>query len=214
MSIVAPALTAATVDEFRVAIERLKGFATRVHIDLSDGQFAPSFLIPIGQVYWPANWQVDIHAMVTQPSLQLAEYIKLRPYSIILHAEAGEDILPLLNQIKEAGIQAGVGLLKSTVPSIVAPLIQAADHVMIFSGDLGHYGGVASLMQLEKIRLIKNINPNVEIGWDGGVNASNAYTLTQGGVDVLNVGGALANAQDPAGMYDTLVKETQKRGII
>lgn len=38
-------------------------------------------------------------------------------------------------------------------------------------------------MQLEKIRLIKAINPSVEIGWDGGVAVDNAYSLVQGGVD-------------------------------
>ena len=85
---------------------------------------------------------------------------------------------------------------------------------MVFSGDLGHYGGTASLMQLEKVRLIKAINPNAEIGWDGGVSVDNAYTLTQGGVDVLNTGGAVANANDPALAYATLVKEINKHGVI
>jgi ribulose-phosphate 3-epimerase len=85
---------------------------------------------------------------------------------------------------------------------------------MVFTGTLGQYGGTASLMQLEKVRLIKAISPNVEIGWDGGVNIDNAYTLTQGGVDVLNVGKALAAAADPGQMYAKLVSEINKRGVI
>jgi ribulose-phosphate 3-epimerase len=70
------------------------------------------------------------------------------------------------------------------------------------------------MMQLEKIRLIRKIKPNVEVGWDGGVNTENAYTLTQGGVDVLNVGGAIANSQNPAETYNQLVKEINKHGVI
>ncbi|HEU4830956.1 MAG TPA: hypothetical protein VFS65_02160, partial [Candidatus Saccharimonadales bacterium] len=93
-------------------------------------------------------------------------------------------------------------------------LIKAADHVMVFSGDLGHYGGTASLMQLEKVRLIKAINLEVEVGWDGGVSVENAFTLTQGGVDVLNTGGALAKTNDPASVYATLVQEINKQGVI
>lgn len=85
---------------------------------------------------------------------------------------------------------------------------------MIFSGTLGSHGGTASLMQLEKVRLIKGINPNVEIGWDGGVTVDNAYTLRQGGVDVLNVGGAIAQAADPAQVYKTLISEINKHGVI
>ena len=69
-------------------------------------------------------------------------------------------------------------------------------------------------MQLEKVRLVKRISPEVEVGWDGGVNVENAYTLTQGGVDVLNVGGAIANSQVPADTYNELVKEINKHGVI
>ncbi len=85
---------------------------------------------------------------------------------------------------------------------------------MIFSGDLGKFGGTASMMQLEKVRLVKKIKPNVEIGWDGGVQLDNAYTLSQGNVDVLNVGGAIAKSDNPAETYNELVKETNKHGVI
>ena len=46
------------------------------------------------------------------------------------------------------------------------------------------------------------------------MSLENAYTLTQGGVNVLNTGGALANAEDPAATYEALVKEINKHGII
>ena len=85
---------------------------------------------------------------------------------------------------------------------------------MIFSGELGSYGGTASLMQLEKIRLIKTINSSVEIGWDGGVTLDNAFSLAQGGVNVLNVGGTIAQSVDPAATYRTLVSEINKQGVI
>jgi ribulose-phosphate 3-epimerase len=120
----------------------------------------------------------------------------------------------VLKRVKQAGIKAGIALQRTTVPATVADAIEEADHVMVFTGTLGQYGGTASLMQLEKVRLIKAISPNVEIGWDGGVNLDNAYTLTQGGVDVLNVGKALAAAADPGQMYAKLVSEINKRGVI
>ena len=100
------------------------------------------------------------------------------------------------------------------MPSTVEDAIKEADHVMIFSGDLGKFGGTASLMQLEKVRLVKKIKPEVEIGWDGGVSLENAYTLAQGGVDVLNVGGAIAKAASPVDAYNGLVREINKNGVI
>ena len=104
--------------------------------------------------------------------------------------------------------------LKANGHSTVAEIIKAVDHVMIFSGELGKYGGEASLMQIEKVRLIKAINPNVEIGWDGGVSIENAYTLSQGGVDVLNSGGEMAESPDPASTYQLLIREINKHGVI
>jgi ribulose-phosphate 3-epimerase len=203
-----------TEEEYKAYIDKIQPFTQRVHIDTSDGEFAPTFLLGEDRMWWPKEWAVDVHAMVARPAEHVDALIRLKPNLIIFHVETGINLLPIMDKIKQAGIKAGVALLRPTVPSTVADTIKAADHVMIFSGDLGHYGGTASLMQLEKVRLIKAINPNAEIGWDGGVSMDNAYTLAQGGIDVLNVGGALANSNDPATMYSALVKEIGKHGVI
>ena len=214
MSEVVPAILVEDEMAYKNAVDRLHPFAKHVHIDISDGEFAPSFTVGVDKLWWPQEWVVDIHAMVARPIEQLEALIALKPRMIIFHVEAVADIVPALQQIKRAGIKAGIALQRPTVPATVEAAIKEADHVMIFTGTLGKYGGTASLMQLEKVRLVKMINPNAEIGWDGGVNADNAYTLTQGGVDILNVGGAIAKAADPAQMYATLVSETNKHGVI
>ena len=133
---------------------------------------------------------------------------------IIIHAEATGDVKTALMQIRQAGIMAGLALLKPTVPRTVEELIKIADHVMIFSGELGRFGGTASLMQLEKIRLVKAINPSVEIGWDGGVSIDNAYSLVQGGVNVLNVGGVIQKSSDPRTIFSRLQQEINKTSVL
>lgn len=214
MTVIAPTILAETIDEYKASVDRLVPFAQRVHIDISDGEFAPNFLVDEAQLWWPKEWQVDIHAMVMRPSEHLARLIALKPNMIIFHAEIEEDRSALINQIKAAGIKAGIALLRTTVPLAVADIIKLADHVMIFSGELGKNGGTASLMQLEKVRLIKAINPAVEIGWDGGVNLENAYTLAQGNVSVLNTGETITQAEDAAAAYAALTKEINKHGVI
>ncbi len=214
MSVIAPAILADTPEAYKLSIDRYHPFTQRVHIDLADGEFVPTFTIGVDQLWWPQEWQVDIHAMVARPAEYVDVLTALKPHTIIFHVEAVADIIPVLKRVKQAGVKAGIALQRPTVPATVADAIEEADHVMVFTGTLGQYGGTASLMQLEKVRLIKAISPNVEIGWDGGVNLDNAYTLTQGGVDVLNVGKALASAADPGQMYAKLVSEINKRGVI
>ena len=214
MTVVVPAILADSTDSYKSQVERLHGVGDRVHIDISDGEFAPSLTLGASQIWWPQEWSADIHAMVARPSEHLQALISLRPHMIIFHVETTENIVPILQQIKQAGIKAGLALLKTTVPSMVSQAINESDHVMIFTGNLGHYGGEASLMQLEKARLIRMIKPDIEIGWDGGANADNAYSLAQGGVDVVNVGGAFVQAASPADLYAKLVSEVNKQGVI
>lgn len=211
---IAPAVLAETTDQFKQMMEKIHQLANRVHIDITDGEFAPTFTINAAEAWWPQGWHADIHAMVARPSEYVDQLIALRCDLIIFHAEVQEDLLPILQKVKAAGMKAGIALQRPTVPSTVAPLIQASDHVMIFSGDLGKYGGTASLMQLEKVRLIRAIKPDVEIGWDGGVTLENAFGLAQGGVDVLNVGGTIAKSADPGATYSALVAEINKHGVI
>ena len=213
-SVIAPAILAENAQQYKEQVDRITGFAERVHIDLTDGEFAPTFTVSIPELWAPEGWTIDIHAMVNKLDEYVPKLIALRPHLIIIHAEAEGDVLGALKEIKRSGIMAGLALLKPTVPQTVEELIKEAEHVLIFSGELGKFGGTASLMQLEKIRLVKVINPNVEIGWDGGVVVDNAYSLVQGGVNVLNVGGTIQKATDPPAMFAKLQQEISKTGVL
>lgn len=214
MAVIAPTMLCETEDDYKATVERLHAFAQRVHIDLTDGEFAPTFTVGVNQLWWPQEWVVDIHAMVAHPSQYVDALIQLHPSTVIFHAEAAEDLTPTIAKLKQAGIKAGVALLKPTVPSEVSNYIEIADHVLVFSGDLGHYGGTASLMQLEKVRLVRKIHPEVEVGWDGGANPENVFSLAQGTVDVINCGGAINKAADPAAAYKQMVDEINKHSVI
>ncbi len=214
MSIVVPAILAENAVQYKEQIDKISGLANRVHIDITDGNFAPTFTVGIPDLWAPEGWTVDIHVMAHDLQDYVSKLIALRPNLIIVHAEAKSDVLGALNQIKQADIRAGLALLRPTVPKTVEPLIKAAEHVLIFSGDLGRFGGTASLMQLEKIRLVKAINPAVEIGWDGGATVENSYSLVQGGVDVLNVGGAIQKSGDPSSVLERLQQEINKTGVL
>ena len=211
---IVPCITVETEDEYKAMVERLAPFATRVHIDIMDGEFAPTKSIPVDKIWWPQEWTVDIHAMVARPSEYVDALIQMRPTIVIFHVEVEEDLAPTIQKLKAVGIRAGVGLLKPTVPNTVTEYIETADHVLVFCGNLGYYGGKASLMQLEKVRLIRNIHPEVEVGWDGGANLDNAFSLAQGGIDVINCGGAIAQAADAADAYQRLVVEINKESVI
>lgn len=43
MPVIAPCICVETDDQFKTSIEKIVPFAERVHIDISDGEFAPVF---------------------------------------------------------------------------------------------------------------------------------------------------------------------------
>ncbi len=211
---IVPAILTDNKQDFRAQVERINVFTRRVQIDVTDGVFAPTQTLDITNIWWPKNWEADLHLMAARPSEQLDTILKLTPSLCILHAEASEDLMPSFERLKNAGIKTGVALLPSTYPGDVKQYIDMADHVLIFAGQLGIQGNPADLMQMEKIALIRNMKPEVEIGWDGGANETNVRALAHADLDVINVGAAISQAENPAAVFEELVAEIDKSGVV
>ena len=212
--IIAPTLLTADANEFTKLIGLFPTFAKRMQIDVVDGSFVSTTTIPESAITaLPANIEIDFHMMVARPSEHLPHILRLKPSLCIFHAEAAEDLLPIFAQLKQAGIKAGVAILPRTYPGLVEHYIKAADHVLIFAGTLGKNGGEADLLQVEKVKLIRAINPDVEIGWDGGVNMDNVRTLAHSDINILNAGSSIAKKDDPKKSWEELMQEKTQRGI-
>ncbi len=204
MAVICPTVLAAEPHEFREQVERVMPFAKRIQIDLMDGQFAPTKSIELEKVWWPPSIVADIHLMYQRPDEYLGTLVKLRPHLVIVHSEATVDHMYFAAELHRHGIRAGLSVLRQTPIEWVERLLPSYDHLLIFSGDLGRFGGEADVGLLAKAKKAKHLNPDIEIGWDGGVNADNAATLANGGIDVLNVGGFIQQASNPQDAYATL----------
>ncbi|MBQ8985110.1 hypothetical protein IJ076_00925 [Candidatus Saccharibacteria bacterium] len=211
---VVPAILAQSKLEYRQQVERVSNFTRRIHVDVSDGAFAPSTTLDISNIWWPKEWKADIHLMAAYPSQQLDVILKLAPSLCILHAEASEDLLPIFGSLKQSGIRTGLAILPTTYPGLVKQYIDVVDHVLIFAGQLGVQGSPADMMQMEKIGIVRSMKPELEIGWDGGANKSTMRALAHADLDVINVGSALSKVENPAEAYHELVSEIDKNGVV
>jgi len=205
MAVICPTITETTIEGYNKRIESLATFAERIHPDLTDGDFAPNKTINLAQLHWPDAMIVDLHVMYRHPVQHLETVIALKPHMMVFHAEADGDLSQLIDSLQSVGVKAGLALLQETTVESQKDLIAKADHVLVFSGNLGYHGGSVDFSQTSKIAQIKAINPNAEIGWDGGVNDKHAKNLVTAGVDVLNTGGFIAHAENPRETYENLV---------
>jgi ribulose-phosphate 3-epimerase len=204
VSNICPTVTAYDLDEYRAQINHVIPFADRIHVDLMDGQFAPTQSPPLDTIWLPAHKVCDIHLMYQRPMDYLQQLIQLRPNMVVIHNEADVHHMHFAAELHKEGIKAGLALLQDTPVTHAEQVMHSFDHVLIFSGNLGHHGGQANLELLDKVREVRAVHPEAEIGWDGGINAENARQLIEAGVDVLNVGGYVQRADDPAAAYATL----------
>lgn len=213
MPIIAPTITAETEESFQKQIEKVNPLAVRLHIDFSDGQFAPRKLLPPSKTWWPVGLKTDFHLMYQQPGQVFEESIRHKPHLIILHAESGGDFKAMAEAIKSHEIKVGVALLPQTQPNHIMPALELIDHVLIFSGNLGYQGGsYADPTLLNKVLVLRDKKPSLEIGWDGGINPENISELILGGVDVLNVGGYIQAAHDPAKAFKYIQRIADETG--
>lgn len=209
MATICPTVMGENAADYRSAINRVGGFASRLHIDFSDGNFSKPQLIPVGDAYWPDGIEIDFHIMYQRPMGVLEQVIIRQPHLVIVHAEA-EGVGQFVNDIQGFGIKVGVALLPGTSVDVIKPYSKLLDHVLIFSGKLGSYGGVVNFEHLAKVTRIRQLCPTIEIGWDGGIKYNNIERLIVGGIDVLNVGGFIQKADFPEKAYDILVEEVLK----
>lgn len=205
MSVVCPTVLATTEEEYSVQMKRAAAFAPRIQVDLMDGDFASPKSIDLEKIWWPESVTADIHLMYRNPGEYLDKLIELNPSLVIIHAEASVDHKAFAERLHQSAISAGLCLLADTPISKVKDFIDEFDHVLIFGGKLGSFGGNADLAQLEKVKQAIELKPTLEIGWDGGANDTIAKQLADGGIDVINAGGFIQKSENPEASYQKLV---------
>jgi pentose-5-phosphate-3-epimerase len=213
MAIICPTITAETSADYKSQLEKVTSFAKRIQIDLMDGAFTMNRSVLPEEAWWPVGMHADLHLMFKDPLEATRTLVAHQPSLIIIHAEAKGSFRQVYELCKHKNVKIGIALLASTKPDVIKDVLAEIDHVLIFSGNLGHQGGsFADLSLLEKVDYLKDKNSQLEIGWDGGVNNRNVSELITGGVDVLNVGSYLQSAADAEKAYTDLFRIAEETG--
>jgi ribulose-phosphate 3-epimerase len=194
-------------------MERYSKFTKRVQIDITDGEFSRNKTLGLDSIFWPKGMKVDLHMMVASPLDYVDKIIEMKPNLAIFHVEA-EDLMPTYMSLKGSGVKFGVAFLRETYPGNYAQILGHADHALIFSGNLGEYGGAADPLMLGKVGILRRANPGIEIGWDGGANLENVLDMANAGVNVINVGNYIAGSENPEERFRMLECEISQKGSL
>lgn len=202
---VAPSILSADFSRLGEEIKAVEAAgADLIHVDVMDGHFVPN--ITIGPLVVQAARKVtklplDVHLMITNPELYIADFAKAGADYITVHVETAHHLNRLVQSIKEhTGVKTSVSLNPATPLSVLDYILADVDMVLIMSVNPG-FGGQAfipsALDKIGKLRKrIDELGLKTEIEVDGGVKPENAARIIDAGADILVAGSAVFGAKD------------------
>ncbi len=203
--LVAPSILAADFANLQRDIELInKSEADWLHVDIMDGLFVPniSFGFPvIKAIKKYADKPLDVHLMIIDPDRYLKDFKEAGAAVITVHLEACPNLHRTIQHIKELGCKAGVALNPHSPVALLEDIVADLDLVLIMSVNPG-FGGQRFIEQTyKKLNDIntfkKQLNPNLLIEVDGGVDIGNATKLINSGANVLVAGSSVFASINP-----------------
>jgi len=199
---IAPSILTADFNHLGGAIEAAQAAGVDwLHLDVMDGHFVPN--LTFGPLVAAAaraatTLPLDVHLMVAQPERLLDAFIAAGADRISVHIEACVHLQRVVQQIKEAGVCAGVALNPATPLHLLEEILPDLDQVLLMSVNPG-FGGQeyipASTTKVQRLAatLAERGLQGMEIIVDGGVKPHNAAAIASAGATVLVVGSAIFN---------------------
>jgi ribulose-phosphate 3-epimerase len=209
---IAPSILSADFSRLAEEVQAVdRAGADYIHIDVMDGHFVPN--ITIGPLVVAALRKVtdkplDVHLMIENPDLYIADFAKAGADIISVHQEAVPHLHRTVQLIKSLGKQAGVSLNPATPVETLDVILDQLDLVLVMSVNPG-FGGQAFISSaLDKIRALRQRITQrglaTELQVDGGIKVDNIREVVAAGADVLVAGSAVFNANDYAATITAL----------
>lgn len=204
--IIAPSILSADFAHLGRDIEMINNSdAEWFHVDVMDGVFVPniSFGFPVMKsLKKHAQKTLDVHLMIVQPERYIQDFADAGADVLTVHLEASTHLHRTLQQIKNAGMKAGVALNPHTSIYALMDVLEEIDLVCLMSVNPG-FGGQKFIPQtLKKTETLKNeisrLGCNTLIEIDGGVSLHNAGDLFRAGADVLVAGNTVFSSDNPS----------------
>jgi ribulose-phosphate 3-epimerase len=186
-----------------------KAGANRLHLDVMDGRFVPNITfgpLVVQAIRRVTNLCLDTHLMIEEPHRYFTQFVEAGADTIIIHAEASDDISRDLSMIQNLGAAPGIAINPDTDFDVLQSCLHDLKYVLImsvFPGFGGQHFMEESLVNMEKAVAARKDHQYV-IAVDGGINSETIERVMSTGIDIAVVGSALFGAPDITQRYREL----------
>jgi ribulose-phosphate 3-epimerase len=167
-----------------------------VHVDIMDGHFVPNISFGpsvMKSIRHVTDAPFDVHLMISPVDVYLADFASAGADIITVHVEAGPHVHRTLQAIRALGKKAGVVLNPGTHESVIEPLLDMIDMVLLMSVNPGFGGQKFIPSTLAKIRAVRDMTRggDIDVEVDGGIDASNAGDVAAAGANWMVAGSSV-----------------------
>ncbi|URJ25045.1 ribulose-phosphate 3-epimerase [Candidatus Blochmannia ocreatus (nom. nud.)] len=183
-----------------------------LHFDVMDNHYVPN--LSMGSMVlkslreYGINIPIDVHLMTKPIDQLILDFASVGADYISFHPETTEHIDRSVELIKEHGCKAGLVFNPSTTLNYLEYLMDKIDLIVLMAVNPGFSGQVFIPTILKKIcktrKLIDNVNRNIDLSVDGGINTSNIYEISKAGANLFVIGSAIFKAPNYHKIINTL----------
>jgi ribulose-phosphate 3-epimerase len=167
-----------------------------LHIDIMDGRFVSNFCLDFSMmeaIREISDIPMDCHLMVEEPERYVPRAIEAGAHYVSIHVEAARHVQQTLQQIRDAGVKAGIALNPGTAIQTLEYLLDTIDIVTVMTVNPGFVGQKLVSATLKKIKDVRKLldesgHADVEVQVDGNVSFQNIPLMVAAGATML-VGG-------------------------
>lgn len=212
-TIIAPSVLSADFARLGQDVEDvLAAGADWVHFDVMDNHFVPN--LTVGPMVCQAlrdygiSAPLDVHLMVQPVDAIIKDFANAGATSISFHPEASIHVDRTISIIREHGCSPGIAINPATSLSCIDYLIEQVDMILLMSVNPGFGGQKFIPYVFDKIvevaDIVDEIDNDVRIQVDGGVNAENIGDLAAAGADTFVAGSAIFGTADYKAAIDAM----------
>jgi len=172
--------------------------ASRIHVDVMDGQFVPNLSLGpavVASLRPVTRLPLEVHLMVRRPEFFLDAFAKAGADTLIVQQESTVHLHRAVQQVKALGKRAGVALNPATPAVLLEEILPYLDLVLVMTVNPGFGGQEFIPGTLPKIRQVRQaidqIQPACELEVDGGIEPHTAAAVVEAGARVLVAGSAI-----------------------
>lgn len=119
--------------------------ASRLHLDVMDGQYVPNFALGLGDVKSicrNTSLETELHMMILEPGRYIKMFAQAGVDIFYLHPDTARDPVSVIWQIRDEGRQPGIVINPETTIESLEPLYDLVDYVLVMGVKPGHAGNL------------------------------------------------------------------------